>query len=108
MSVTKAFKVYGQKIRNVQHRCKESFEPSYKYDFSSDYDGTRIIEVICADLTHTNDYVIVRITRDNEEDCYDEIDGQWKDGIFENQRVERPVEINIDETIKYVVNEERR
>ena len=68
------------------HRQRESFNDSYKYDFSRN-GKIRIIEVDCFDKTNTNDYVIVRITRDSYEDCERELDGQISDGIFENCRV---------------------
>ena len=57
---------------------------SVYWDWSNKQDGTRIMEVFCADLTGHPSYVIVRITRDTEKDCEDEIDGQITDGYFEN------------------------
>ena len=39
--VTRAWKVYGTE----GHRQRESFFPSYQYDFSNEQNGTRIIEV---------------------------------------------------------------
>ena len=56
--VTKSWKVYGF----LGHRQRESFNKSYKWDFSED-DNVRIIEVENSDKTGTNDYTIVRITR---------------------------------------------
>lgn len=82
MTVTRAWKVYGME----GHRQRESFSPSYRLDFSNEKDGTRIIEVENSDKTGTNEYSIVRITRDNAELCEDEFDGQLSDGIFENSR----------------------
>ena len=69
------------------HRIKESFCDSQNWDFSNDKDGTRVIQVSCADITGTHDYVFVTIVRDTEEECDREFDGQISDGIFENQRV---------------------
>lgn len=86
--VTRTWKVYG--ING--HRQKESFNDSYRYDFSIK-DTTRIIEVFNADKTRTNDYSIVQITRDNAKDCYAELNGQITDGIFENSRVGDVIEI---------------
>lgn len=80
--VTRAWKVYGIE----GHRQRESFFESYKYDFSEG-SKTRIIEVKNADITGTNEYSIVRITRNTSEECYDEFLGQLSDGIFENSRV---------------------
>lgn len=37
--VTRTWKVYGTE----GHRQRESFFPSYQYDFSNEQDGTRII-----------------------------------------------------------------
>lgn len=79
MTTTKTFKVYGR----TGHRQKESFNASYMYDFSADQ-ATRIIEVFNSDMTGTNEYTVVRITRNTENECFDEIEGQLSDGIFEN------------------------
>ena len=81
MSVTKAWKVYGRE----GHRIKESFGKSTVYDFSDKYDGTRFIHILREDVTGTNEYVIVFITRNTAQECYDEMTGQITDGIFENQ-----------------------
>lgn len=90
MAITKTFKVYGRD----GHRIKESFNKSYTYDFSNDIDGTRIISVMNADITGTNEYCIVKIIRDTATDCYKELDGQITDGIFENQRTGHVEEVN--------------
>lgn len=79
--VTKAWKVYGAN----GHRQRESFSKSYKYDFS-ERDDIRIIEVENSDKTGTNDYTIVRITCNTEEECLSELNGQISDGVFENSR----------------------
>lgn len=39
-----------------------------------------------SDKTGTNDYSLVRITRDSAEECLQEMRGQISDGIFENSR----------------------
>ena len=80
--VTKSYKVYGF----LGHRQRESFNKSYKWDFSED-DNVRIIEVENSDKTGTNDYTIVRITRNTVEECEAELNGQISDGIFENSNV---------------------
>lgn len=80
--VTKSWKVYGF----LGHRQRESFNKSYKWDFSED-DNVRIIEVENSDKTGTNDYTIVRITRNTVEECEAELNGQISDGIFENSNV---------------------
>lgn len=83
MEITKAWKIYGA----AGHRMKESFNRSYVYDFSNDADGIRIIEVENSDKTGTNEYIIIRITRNSGNECIRELNGQLSDGIFENCRV---------------------
>ena len=78
---TKSYKVHGF----MGHRQKASFAPSFTDDFSRD-GITRIIECINGDKLGTNEYCIVRITRDSEEECVNEMFGQLNDGIFENFR----------------------
>ena len=77
--VTMSWKVYGAD----GHRQGESFLPSVKYDWSDERLGTRILEVENSDKTGTNDYTIVRITRDTELECEEELEGQITDGLFE-------------------------
>ena len=86
--ITRAWKVYGMD----GHRQKESFNDSYRYDFSKDGD-VRIIEVENADKTGTNDYSLVRITRNTYKECLEELEGQLTDGIFENYRTGRIEEV---------------
>lgn len=88
MAVTRAWKVYGNKGR----KQGISFEPSITYDWSTD-DEVRIIALICSDVTHTNDYVIVQITANNYEACEKELNGQLSDGIFENSKYGKVEEI---------------
>ena len=84
--VKRSWKVYGLYDGEKQHRQRESFSLSYKHNFSTP-EKVRIIEVENSDLTGTNDYSIVRITRNTAEECEDELHGQLSDGIFENSRV---------------------
>ena len=79
--VTRTWKVYGVE----GHRQRESFCNSYRYDFSNDGD-VRIIEVLNSDETGTNDYSVIRITRNTAAECQKELEGQISDGIFENSR----------------------
>lgn len=88
MAITRVYKVYGVE----GHRQRESFNKSYKYDFSGN-GVTRIIEVENSDKTGTNEYSIVRITRDTAHECYNELCGQITDGIFENSRTGRIEEV---------------
>ena len=90
MAITRAWKVYGQE----GHRQRESFSPSYVYDFSDGSD-LRIIRVLNSDKTGTNYYSIVFITRNTAAECEAEFRGQIDDGIFENSRVGNVEEINV-------------
>lgn len=89
--ITRAWKVYGI----GEHRQRESFNPSWKFDWSNEEMGIRIIEVLNSDKTGTNEYSIVKITRNTAEECEDELDGQISDGAFENSRVGEVEEIEI-------------
>ena len=82
MVVTRTWKIYGI----PGHRQRISFFPSEKYDWSNERDGVRIVEVENCDKTGTNEYSILRITRDTAELCEREMNGQVSDGIFENSR----------------------
>jgi hypothetical protein len=86
--VTKSFKVFGA----PGHRQRESFGSSYKLDFSEG-DDVRVIEVENSDVTGTNDFSVIRITRNSAEECLRELEGQLSDGIFENSRTGAVVEI---------------
>ena len=85
---TRAWRVYGRE----NHRQRESFNESYKYDFTEGSD-IRIIEVENADITGTNDYSIIKITMNTPELCEKELEGQLSDGIFENSTYGNVVEI---------------
>ena len=99
MSVTKTWKVCGADGQPQQ----ESFNESYMHDFSDDnYLGTRIIKVFNSDLTRTNDYSVVMITRNTYEECEQELRGQVTDGIFENYEVGDIFELNLEATEKLV------
>lgn len=84
----KTWKVYG----NHGHRQRLSFEKSFKYDFSRDGD-IRVIEILNSDKTGTNDYSVIRITRNTRRECADELDDQISDGIFENYNVGKVIEL---------------
>lgn len=92
MSCARAWKVYGAE----GHRMKESFGKSSYLDCSNKYDGVRIISVWREDILNTNEYVIVVIERNTEEECLDEFRGQLSDGVFENCRTGIFEEIDID------------
>lgn len=79
--IKRTWKIYGRE----GHRQRESFNTSYVWDFSTS-GNIRIIEVLNADKTNTNDYTIISITRNTAEECESELNGQISDGIFENSR----------------------
>ena len=82
MKITRTWKVFGAD----GHRQRISFGSSIHWDFSNETDGVRIIDVDCEDRTGTNEYVIVRITRNTAEECEQEFNAQLSDGLFENSR----------------------
>lgn len=85
---TRTWKVYGAE----GHRQRESFAPSKTWDFSEG-ENVRIIELINADRTGTNDFSIIRITRNTPEECERELQAQISDGVFENSRTGKITEI---------------
>lgn len=88
-TVTRQWKVYGKN----GHRQKVSFEPSVVYDWSKNGD-VRIVELMNSDKTGTNEYCVVRITRNSSDECADEFVGQLCDGIFENARYGKVEELD--------------
>jgi len=83
-TITRAWRVYGKE----GHRQRISFHPSVRYDWSKG-DRTRIVEIQGSDVTGTNDYARVIITRNTAEECEQELEGQLYDGIFEDSRFGR-------------------
>lgn len=86
---TKAYKIYGRD----GHRQRESFHATKRYDWSTP-ESFRIVELINSDVTGTNDYTIVRITRNTAAECREELEGQLSDGLLEDSRYGRIEEIN--------------
>lgn len=80
--VTRCWKVYGVE----GHRQRESFGQSRRFDFSEGGD-IKIIEVDNSDKTGTNDFSIIRISRNTAEECEQTLMSQITDGVFENSRV---------------------
>lgn len=85
--VTKTYRIYGAD----GHRQRESFHKSERYDWSTD-GNVRVVEVQNADMTGTNEYSRLIITRNTAEEVNDELNGQLSDGIFENNRVGKIIE----------------
>ncbi len=88
MEVTRTWKVYGAD----GHRQKASFAPSAVYDWSAE-GNARKVALENADMTGTNEYTIIRITRNTTDECERELDGQISDGFFENCVVGKVIEI---------------
>lgn len=100
VTYTLTWEVYGYE----GHRQRESFNKSYEYDFSCKQDGIRNIAVSNSDVTGTNEYSIVRITRNTYFECINEFEAQLWDGIFENSRVGKRIMTEIEETKYYEKN----
>lgn len=96
MAVTRAWKIYGKD----GHRQRESFGESYRLDFTED-NNVRILEVLNSDITGTNEYSIVIITRNTAEECESTLFGQIDDGAFENSRTGKEEEIPLSELEKF-------
>ncbi len=88
---TRTWKVYGAN----GHRQRVSFFQSFVWDFTKG-DDIRIIEVQNSDITNTNDYSIIKITRNTAEECERELWGQITDGIFEDSRTGEVAEVDND------------
>ena len=88
-TVKRTWKVYGAE----GHRQKMSFDESVKWDFSNPNERVRILEILNADVTGTNEYTVIKITRNSAEECEDELRGQLSDGYFENACVGKVEEI---------------
>ena len=87
--VTRAWKVYGAD----GHRQRESFFASYAWD-CSEGDYVKFVAVDNSDKTGTNDYSIIRITRNTAKECEATLSGQLSYGAFENSRYGEVVEID--------------
>lgn len=78
--ITKIYKIYGID----GHRQKESFNKSYTITLENS-----LVHVLNADHTGSNQYTILSITSETENDCISILDSQLSDGIFENCRTGR-------------------
>lgn len=86
--VTKSYKIYGKD----GHRQAVSFQESKKYDFSEN-ENVRILDLKNSDVTGTNDYTLLTISRNTIEEIKSELEGQISDGIFENYNVGKIEEV---------------
>lgn len=84
----RVWRIYGEE----GHRQKQSFEKSYRRDFSNGSD-IRIINVKNSDVTGTHEYTEIEIIRNNHNECEYELNGQISDGIFEHCKVGNVVEL---------------
>ena len=90
-------KVYGAE----GHRQRESFAPSTEIRWREitkpeAWDGVIITRIKNSDQTGTNEYSIIEIIAETEQDAIKEMHGQISDGAFENSRVGR-IEIHTEE-----------
>ena len=83
---TKIYKVYGLE----GHRQRASFGES---GIINPWNSTASIAEINSDITGTNEYTVLIIKAETEEDCVAELEAQLSDGIFENCRVGRVEEV---------------
>ena len=88
MAVTRSWKVYGRS----GHRQRESFCLSKVLNMS-DGEDIKIVEVINSDKTGTNEYTIIRITRNTAEECEETLWTQISDGVFESSLIGNVEEI---------------
>lgn len=86
--VTRRWRVYGENGDSQ----RESLSPSAWYNFSEPGE-IRLIQVLNSDVTGTNEYTEVVVTRNTIDLCDEEMEGQITDGIFENCRVGKVIEI---------------
>lgn len=90
-------KVYGAE----DHRQRTSFAPSSEIRWREitkpeAWDGVIITRIKNSDQTGTNEYSIVEVIAETEQDALKELLGQISDGAFENCRVGY-VEIHTEE-----------
>ena len=83
---TRTFKIYGKD----GHRQRESFRAS---DIFTTWGGNKV-EILNSDKTGTNEYSIIRITAESEKACFEELNAQLSDGVFENSKVGRIEEVD--------------
>ncbi len=74
--VTKAWKVMTPSVSKKN--------PTVRWNWSNESDGTRVFEAFNSDLTGHPTYTIIRITRNTEAECNAEMSGQITDGYFED------------------------
>jgi hypothetical protein len=100
MEVKHMIKMY--KVTGLgNHRQRESFFPSYKFE---DFEKIKTT-VFNSDITETNDYSIVMFEADTKEKIEEALDGQLYEGIFENSNFGEVIEITDKEEINKYVNE---
>lgn len=69
-----------------------SFTPSKRYNWTKD-GNVRIVELLNSDIAGTNNFSIIRITRNTAEECERELEGRLSGGPFENVRTGEAVEV---------------
>lgn len=85
---TKMYKIYGRD----GHRISESFHKSRDYEYSASEKMSQI-RVINGNITRHHNFIYVIVTADSPSECEHNMWGQLSDGIFENMRFGKVVEI---------------
>lgn len=87
--MTRVWKVYGEE----GHRQRESFAKSTA--FVSSYDKHITVQLLNSDITHTNEFSIVKIDAPTAKECEEELWAQLSDGVFENSHTGKIEEIEL-------------
>ena len=85
---TKIYKIFGEE----GHRIRESFHKSRDYDYSTPEKMSQI-RVINGNITRHHNFIYVIVTADTPGECDHNMWGQLSDGIFENMRFGKVIEI---------------
>lgn len=75
-------KKYERKIKKTFKNIQKTLDC-----ILSEVEKPRFIKVLNSDKTGTNEYSIIRCTRNTADECEREFYGQLDDGVFENSRV---------------------
>lgn len=88
--VTISFKITGAE----GHRHKASFGASRHFDWSKE-DFPRVVEVFCADVLETHQYIVLRVSASTDAEARHECQSQVDDGLFEGCRYGKIEELNL-------------
>lgn len=95
----KTYRVFGHFDGEAHHRNALSFEQSRDYDWMEE---KRVkMHMACFDETGSNDYVDLTIEADSEFHCLREVLAQESDGLFENVRTGKIIDLASDKEVTY-------